>query len=287
MRTFALAGATLALTSAAPAAETLTYLYDARGRLVHVARAGSVNNGVNTAYTFDKANNRLSRTTGTGPLPPPPPPPPASSPPSFSIADTSAAEGDALVFTVTKTGGTDSTYDVDYASAAGTAQSPSDFAPVSGKLTFAPSQTSLTISVSSLEDAVPEGDETMSIALSNANGGGSITDGAATGTILNDDGSNQAPVTQPDSGTAQICTGGAYVNVVANDSDPDGHNPLSLVSIQSVSFGHAWVESETHVGFSSSGQNGTASIVYVVKDSFGATATGVLSATFTGDPPCQ
>lgn len=42
------------------AAETLTYTYDARGRLVKVERSGSVNNGVKTDYTHDKANNRTT-----------------------------------------------------------------------------------------------------------------------------------------------------------------------------------------------------------------------------------
>lgn len=73
MRTLALAGIGLALAStAAQAAETITYQYDARGRLVQVARSGSVNNGVTTSYQLDKANNRTSKTT-TGSSNPPPP----------------------------------------------------------------------------------------------------------------------------------------------------------------------------------------------------------------------
>ena len=52
----------LAVTAAAMAAETLTYKYDARGRLVKVERSGAVNNGVNTSYTYDKADNRANKT---------------------------------------------------------------------------------------------------------------------------------------------------------------------------------------------------------------------------------
>ena len=48
---------------AAHAAETITYTYDAKGRLVKVARSGSVNNGVQTIYGHDKANNRKSKVT--------------------------------------------------------------------------------------------------------------------------------------------------------------------------------------------------------------------------------
>jgi hypothetical protein len=43
------------------AAETITYGYDARGRLVSVVRTGPVNK--TTAYTLDKADNRLVKTT--------------------------------------------------------------------------------------------------------------------------------------------------------------------------------------------------------------------------------
>jgi YD repeat-containing protein len=47
-----------ALPSLAQATETITYTYDARGRLVKVVRTGTVNNNVQTVYTHDKANNR-------------------------------------------------------------------------------------------------------------------------------------------------------------------------------------------------------------------------------------
>ena len=49
--------------SAARASETLTYSYDARGRLKTVAHSGTVNNGKATTYTLDKADNRTVKTT--------------------------------------------------------------------------------------------------------------------------------------------------------------------------------------------------------------------------------
>jgi hypothetical protein len=52
--------ATLAVGAAAWASETITYTYDARGRLVRVARSGSVNNNVSANYTYDKADNRTN-----------------------------------------------------------------------------------------------------------------------------------------------------------------------------------------------------------------------------------
>ena len=64
--------ALLGASSIAQATETVTYTYDARGRLVQVARTGTVNNGVTTAYTIDKADNRTNKTTTGSPNPPPP-----------------------------------------------------------------------------------------------------------------------------------------------------------------------------------------------------------------------
>lgn len=43
---------------AARAAETVTYTYDAKGRLVKVVHTGTVNNAVTVAYEHDKADNR-------------------------------------------------------------------------------------------------------------------------------------------------------------------------------------------------------------------------------------
>ena len=74
MSSFRTLAAGAALLSASPAlgAETIAYSYDVHGRLVTVARTGSVNNGVITSYQFDKADNRTSKTTTGSPNPPPP-----------------------------------------------------------------------------------------------------------------------------------------------------------------------------------------------------------------------
>ena len=55
------------LPSAAGASETITYSYDARGRLKQASHSGSVNNGVTTTYSYDKADNRTNRTTTGAP----------------------------------------------------------------------------------------------------------------------------------------------------------------------------------------------------------------------------
>jgi YD repeat-containing protein len=54
------------------AAETISYTYDAKGRLTKVVRTGTVNNNIQAQYTHDKANNRKNVTvTGSPNLPPP------------------------------------------------------------------------------------------------------------------------------------------------------------------------------------------------------------------------
>lgn len=58
---------------AARAGETVTYTYDAKGRLVKVVHTGTINNNVQTTYTHDKADNRKNTTTTGSPNATPPP----------------------------------------------------------------------------------------------------------------------------------------------------------------------------------------------------------------------
>lgn len=67
LRPMIIAAVLASVSASALASETITYLYDARGRLVQVAHAGTVNNGVVTSYGLDKADNRISvAVTGGG-----------------------------------------------------------------------------------------------------------------------------------------------------------------------------------------------------------------------------
>jgi len=68
MRSILIGGLVLSalLASHASANETVTYTYDAKGRLVKVERSGTVNNGVKTEYILDKADNRKNvKVTGS------------------------------------------------------------------------------------------------------------------------------------------------------------------------------------------------------------------------------
>lgn len=62
MLAFWLLASCFPLTFTAIASETLTYTYDARGRLVQVSRTGSVNEGVTASYGYDRADNRTNVT---------------------------------------------------------------------------------------------------------------------------------------------------------------------------------------------------------------------------------
>lgn len=72
MRRLITLAAMAALSAATPAfaTETITYSYDAKGRVVQVARTGTVNNGVTAAYVHDDADNRVTKTV-TGSANPP------------------------------------------------------------------------------------------------------------------------------------------------------------------------------------------------------------------------
>ena len=111
--------------------------------------------------------------------------------PTISVADATAREGtDAnAAFEVSLSRAFTSaehSVTVDYATADGTATAGEDYTATSGTLTFAAGETTKTVNVPVLDDAVDEGSETFTFRLSNA-AGAHIADGEATGTITNDD----------------------------------------------------------------------------------------------------
>ncbi|MEI6180430.1 MAG: Calx-beta domain-containing protein [Chloroflexales bacterium] len=69
------------------------------------------------------------------------------------------------VVTVTLSAPVTETVTVGYATSDGTAVAPTDYTPVSGTLTFAPSELSKTITVPLVNDTLAEGDETFSVTL--------------------------------------------------------------------------------------------------------------------------
>ncbi|HEX4129841.1 MAG TPA: cellulose binding domain-containing protein [Pirellulales bacterium] len=110
--------------------------------------------------------------------------------PSLTVANVSMSEGNSgqtnMVFTVNLSTASTNTVSVQYATSNGTATAGSDYLATGGTLTFAPGQTSKTISVPILGDTTIEPDETFSLTLSNPVGA-TLGQASATGTILNDD----------------------------------------------------------------------------------------------------
>jgi uncharacterized protein len=115
-------------------------------------------------------------------------------PGTLNIADASVAEGDAgssaLTFTVNRDGGSAGAVSATWTIAFTGSADAADLAagqPLTGTVSFAPGETSATITVLVAGDTVHEPNETFQITLSAPTGGASIGDGVATGTILNDD----------------------------------------------------------------------------------------------------
>ena len=95
-------------------------------------------------------------------------------------------EGALLAFVVTLSRAASGALTVDYATADGSAQAGVDYTGASGTLSFEAGASSKTIAVAVLDDAHDEGEETLTLTLSNASGAW-IQDGVATGTIQNSD----------------------------------------------------------------------------------------------------
>ena len=107
--------------------------------------------------------------------------------PNLSVADAMANEADETIdFVVTLGASASGEVTVDYATSDGTAVAVDDYEAASGTLTFAAGTVEQTISVSLTDDSLDELSETLDLTLSDP-AGATIDDGAATGTIGDDD----------------------------------------------------------------------------------------------------
>jgi CSLREA domain-containing protein len=114
----------------------------------------------------------------------------AGATPALSINNVSLNEGNsgttAFTFIVNLSAASPQTVTVNFATANGTANAGQDYAAANGTLTFAPNETSKFVTVQVFGDALIEPNETFTVNLSNPSNA-TITSGAGTGTILNDD----------------------------------------------------------------------------------------------------
>ena len=108
--------------------------------------------------------------------------------PTLSVTGGSAQEGGSVDFVVTLSTASSKAVAVGYATADGTAMSPDDYAAASSFLTFAPGETSKTVTVAARNDILHEPTETFTFGLTNPTNA-EIQSGAgtATGIITDDD----------------------------------------------------------------------------------------------------
>lgn len=152
--------------------------------------------------------------------------------PTAVIGDATIIEGDSgtrdMVFTVTLSAATTVPVAYNFTTQEGTAKAGTDYATTTGTLTFAPGETSKTISVPIVGDAVHEPTETFTVKLT----GAPTTDDTATGTITDNDPApvltiGNATVTEGNSGTRTATftvtlTGAASEVVTVRVSTQDG-----------------------------------------------------------------
>lgn len=155
--------------------------------------------------------------------------------PVLTINDVTLDEGNSgttnFTFTITKTGTTDLSATVEYTTAIVTALPGEDFNSTNGTLSFAPGETTKSVTVQVIGDAKYEHNEQFAVNLSNATGA-SISDGQGIGTIVNDDelssfAINDLTQAEGNAGTTAVTftitkTGETAINTSVNYETVDG-----------------------------------------------------------------
>ena len=107
--------------------------------------------------------------------------------PALTVADAAAAEDADLTFAISLSPASSGTVTVSYAITPDTAQAADYTGTTSGTLTFAPGETSQSVTLDVVDDTVDEPEETVTLTLSNQTGTASIEDATATGAITDND----------------------------------------------------------------------------------------------------
>ena len=167
-------------------------------------------------------------------------------PPTLSVADAEATEGDdaTLDFVVTLDPAADETVSVAYTTADGTATAGDDYTATSGTLTFQASETTKTIAVPIEDDTEEDDGETFTLTLSSASGA-QIGDGEATGTIRNTETVTDPPAANTPATGAPTISGRAQVDEtltasVSGIDDADG--------LENVSYAYQWIRGNGDIG---------------------------------------
>ncbi|HKA05799.1 MAG TPA: Calx-beta domain-containing protein, partial [Gemmataceae bacterium] len=185
---FATANGTAGASDYVSASDTLTFAPGETSKTITVQVIGDVLNEANETFFVNLSspvNATIADGQGVGTILDDDPAP------SLTIGDVSLAEGNRgttpFIFTVTLSAASGQTVTVNYATANGTATtSNSDYTAKSGTLTFAPGETSKTITISVRGDRRIEANETFFVNLTGPTNA-TLADGQGVGTILNDD----------------------------------------------------------------------------------------------------
>ena len=171
----------------APTSGTLTFAANEGTKTVTVLVNGDALEEPNETFSVtlsSPTNATVSDGTGVGTINDDDPTP------FLSINDVAVNEGNsgdsAATFTVTLSAPSGQTVSVNYASADGTANAGPDYGATAGTLTFAPGETTKTITVNAFGDTFNEPNETFFVNLSSPSNA-SVADGQGQGTINNDD----------------------------------------------------------------------------------------------------
>jgi len=127
--------------------------------------------------------------------PPPPPPPPPPQTVAISVGDAQILEGNSgtsnLVFPVTLDNATTDDVTVDYATSDDSATAGDDYTSTSGVVTVVAGSVASEILVAVAGDTNPEGDERLTVVLTNTSANARLAVTIGTGVILEDDGAPQ------------------------------------------------------------------------------------------------
>ncbi|MEP6360375.1 MAG: retention module-containing protein [Halioglobus sp.] len=208
--------------------------------------------------------------------------------PTISIGDDTVVEGGTATVTVSLSAPVDEEVTVSFNTADGSATVGNDYNAATGTITFAPGQTSTTVSVTTVGDTVVENNETFFVNLSDADGA-TIVDGQGEVIILDDDVPPPPPVINnpPDAvndGFSTEVNTPVSGNVLPNDSDPD-NDPLTVTGNTQPTNGSVTVNPDGSFTYTPNEDfDGSDSFEYTITDGEGGSDTATVNLTVTDQP---
>ena len=205
----------------------------------------------------------------------------------FAAAEFNGEEGTLAEIIVIRTGDTSDTVGATISLSEGTATELEDYDNSPIAVEFAPGQSIQTVQVPLLLDLFVEEPETINLLLTSPTGGANIGLLETTTLTIEDRDPSvgpNTPIAVDDSITLQENTV-AIADVLANDTDFDEGDILSLEGLTTPEQGRVEIDSENQVIYTPNPDFvGTDSFDYTVSDSMGSTATATVSVTVTEAP---